>query len=60
MAHTLRGEAATLGVREVQALCAELEQLAREGTLAAARELVEALDRAFERARAALEPMSVA
>ena len=31
VAHTLRGEAATLGVREVQALCAELEQLGRAG-----------------------------
>jgi HPt (histidine-containing phosphotransfer) domain-containing protein len=53
-AHLLKGEAASLGARELAAVCGQLETLARGGTTAGAGELGDALAAASERAHAAL------
>lgn len=53
-AHTLRGNAATLGAERVRELSERLEALASAGDLAAAAEPVERLEEELERARAAL------
>ena len=58
-AHSLRGDAAVVGAREVQALAAELEALGRSSDLAAAVELVGNLDAAVTRARSALSALSM-
>jgi signal transduction histidine kinase/DNA-binding response OmpR family regulator/HPt (histidine-containing phosphotransfer) domain-containing protein len=50
IAHPFKGEAAMLGAREVEALCAQLEALGRAGTLTGAAELVAALETAYARA----------
>jgi signal transduction histidine kinase/DNA-binding response OmpR family regulator len=52
--HALRGMAAHFGAHELVSLCEVLEELARDNTPTAAMELVENMDQAFERARAAL------
>jgi HPt (histidine-containing phosphotransfer) domain-containing protein len=52
--HALRGMAAHFGAHELVSLCEVLEELARGSTPAGAMELVENMDQAFERARAAL------
>ena len=52
--HGLRGMAAHFGAHELVSLCEVLEELARGSTPAGAMELVENMDQAFERARAAL------
>ena len=54
-AHALKGAADHLGVHEVASLCASVERHAEDGCLVAATELLEDLDKAFDRARAALE-----
>jgi len=58
-AHSLRGDAAVVGAREVQALAAQLEALGRSSDLAAAVELVGNLDAAVTRARSALSALSM-
>jgi CheY-like chemotaxis protein len=60
VAHRLRGEAAALGARELQACCAAIEELAGAGTTVAAGERVAALGPAFDRARAAFEARAAA
>jgi signal transduction histidine kinase/DNA-binding NarL/FixJ family response regulator len=59
-AHALRGAADHFGALEVVALCEQLERLARTGSLGGAIELIEALEEAFARARAALTQISSA
>jgi two-component system, sensor histidine kinase len=59
-AHALRGAADHFGAVEVAALCDQLERLARTGSLGGAIELIEALEEAFGRARAALTQYSSA
>ena len=59
-AHALRGAADHFGALEVVALCDQLERLARTGSLGGAIELIEALEEAFARARAALTQISSA
>jgi HPt (histidine-containing phosphotransfer) domain-containing protein len=55
VAHQLRGSAATMGARELQGLCAELEARGGAGNLGGMDELLAAVGPAFERARATLE-----
>jgi signal transduction histidine kinase/DNA-binding NarL/FixJ family response regulator/HPt (histidine-containing phosphotransfer) domain-containing protein len=55
VAHGLRGAAEHLGAREVASLSGQLERLAQTGSLAGATDLVDALDAAFARARAAFD-----
>jgi two-component system, sensor histidine kinase and response regulator len=55
-AHALKGEASTLGAAQMETLCAALMRFVSEGRLAQIEELLNALDSAFLRARAALEP----
>jgi signal transduction histidine kinase/CheY-like chemotaxis protein/HPt (histidine-containing phosphotransfer) domain-containing protein len=59
VAHLLKGSAATIGARELHALCTEIELLARDSAVTAAREPVAALGAAFDRARTALQVMSL-
>jgi CheY-like chemotaxis protein len=59
-AHALRGAADHFGALEVAALCEQLERLARTGSMSGAIELIEALEEAFARARAALTELSSA
>ena len=54
-AHTLKGEAAMVGAREVRAGCAKLERLGRSKDLFGAAALLETLAAAFMRARAVLQ-----
>jgi HPt (histidine-containing phosphotransfer) domain-containing protein len=54
-AHSLKGSAKNMGVTRLAQLCAELETLAREGNLAEAPKLIEAITAEFEIARQALE-----
>ena len=54
-AHALRGSAAQVGALEVAALCAALEEAARAKDVRDAAPLVERLEAAAVRARAALE-----
>jgi PAS domain S-box-containing protein len=53
-AHLLKGEAASLGARELAAVCGQLETLGRAGATAGAGELDIAVTIAYERAREAL------
>ena len=55
-AHALKGEASTLGAAQMETLCEALMRFVSEGRLAQVEELLDALDSAFLRARAALEP----
>jgi CheY-like chemotaxis protein len=54
-AHALKGEASTLGASQIETLCVALMRIVSEGRLAQVEELLDALDSAFLRARAALE-----
>lgn len=54
-AHALKGEAGTLGASQMEALCVALMRFASDGRLAQVEEVLDALDSAFLRARAALE-----
>jgi HPt (histidine-containing phosphotransfer) domain-containing protein len=54
-AHSLRSPSAQLGAARLSKACAELENLARSGTLAGADALGAALAREFEHARQLLE-----
>jgi len=54
-AHALRGAADHLGVHEVASLCATIERQAADGYLVAATEVLEDLNKAFDRARSALQ-----
>jgi HPt (histidine-containing phosphotransfer) domain-containing protein len=54
-AHTLKGGALMLGLREVAATSLELESLGRAGTTAGALKLLPALDAALARARGMLQ-----
>jgi histidine phosphotransfer protein HptB len=53
-AHTLKSNAATFGLTEVEALCRELEQRASEGDMAGAADSVAAIGAALEDGHAAL------
>jgi CheY-like chemotaxis protein/HPt (histidine-containing phosphotransfer) domain-containing protein len=53
-AHRLKGDSGTLGMREVEAICGQLEQVGRGGTVAGAEWLMPTLDTALGRARVAL------
>ncbi|HLH21544.1 MAG TPA: response regulator [Chloroflexota bacterium] len=53
-AHLLKGEAGSIGARELEAACGRLEALARGGTLGDDRHLLAAFDAAFETTLAAL------
>jgi HPt (histidine-containing phosphotransfer) domain-containing protein len=57
-AHRLKGGAALIGATEVRDLAADLDRLAREGSVAGAAPLLDALEVAFARARTALEAQS--
>ena len=57
-AHGARGSAATLGATELAALCARVEEEAAAAWPGDLPELVDALDPAFHRARAALEALA--
>ncbi len=54
-AHSLKGSAGFLGMREVRALCEQIEAVARAEQRADARRLVASLEKALDRGRAALE-----
>jgi CheY-like chemotaxis protein/HPt (histidine-containing phosphotransfer) domain-containing protein len=54
-AHTLKGSSASLGVKQVAAVSAALENLGRVGKLEQAEALVQALETAYQRAVQALE-----
>ena len=53
-AHTLKGSSASIGVRLVSAVCADIEARLEERDLAGATELLAKLDTELERARTAL------
>ncbi|HEX4733662.1 MAG TPA: Hpt domain-containing protein [Thermoleophilaceae bacterium] len=53
-AHTLKSNAATFGLTEVEALCRELEQRASEGDMAGAADSVAAIGAALQEGHAAL------
>jgi HPt (histidine-containing phosphotransfer) domain-containing protein len=55
-AHALKGEASTVGASQVEALSAALLRSLSEAGSARFAELLDALDSAFDRARAALAP----
>lgn len=57
-AHTLKGSAAAVGARELQAVCQRLEQIGLADTVDGADELVTTLDAAFARTCAALERLT--
>ncbi len=54
-AHTLKSSSGSLGARRMHVLCARLEALASSGTVVGASELLEELERDFDRVRLALE-----
>jgi HPt (histidine-containing phosphotransfer) domain-containing protein len=54
-AHLLKGEASALHATEMADLCAQLEALGREGSVAGAPELLTLLEAAFARTQHALE-----
>jgi HPt (histidine-containing phosphotransfer) domain-containing protein len=53
-AHTLKGDAAHLGARELQQLAGRLMELGRNGSAVEAWSLVDELQAAFERVKAAV------
>jgi len=55
VAHELKGVSGILGARQLWVICSQLEALGREGSTAGSEVLIEALERAFPRARTALE-----
>jgi two-component system, sensor histidine kinase and response regulator len=55
MAHSLRGAASALGAHEVRDLASNLEQLEPDSYVGAANMIIPSLERALERATAALE-----
>src|SRR5579884_2168605 len=55
VAHALKGDAVVVGAVELQGLCVQLERLGREGRVAEAAALLEAVREAFARADLALE-----
>jgi CheY-like chemotaxis protein/HPt (histidine-containing phosphotransfer) domain-containing protein len=59
-AHALKGEAALIGAREMQALARELEELGREDSLGGAELVLTRLSAAYERAREAVAAMAAA
>jgi HPt (histidine-containing phosphotransfer) domain-containing protein len=56
LAHAQKGSSGTIGAREVGALAAELDELARGQNLDGAADLFKALQAAFRRTQRALEP----
>jgi HPt (histidine-containing phosphotransfer) domain-containing protein len=54
-AHTLKGSSASLGAATLAAQCAELEMLARAGTLAGATEWLQKIEDEYARVKRALE-----
>jgi PAS domain S-box-containing protein len=56
-AHTLKSNGATLGAEHFSELCRELEQLARNGHLADASELVDRIEREYEPLKNALSAL---
>jgi signal transduction histidine kinase/DNA-binding response OmpR family regulator len=60
VAHALRGAAEHMGAHEVGAVCSKIERLAQTGSAAGADELVDMLERAFERASAAFDELKTA
>ncbi len=58
-AHTLRGASANVGAKALAALCAEMEQHGRTGTLDGAGDLLERFDREFARVREALHSLNL-
>ena len=54
-AHSLKAGAATLGATDLAAVCSAVEALAEAGDLAAAADLVPAVESEYDRARDALE-----
>jgi HPt (histidine-containing phosphotransfer) domain-containing protein len=55
--HALRGISATIGARDLAALCADLEDIANQGDLEAAVTVAARLGDAWERVRTALEQL---
>ncbi len=55
LAHTMKGGAASLGATKLAEACKALEELAKDGDLAAADDQVDAIEEAFEAACEALE-----
>lgn len=58
VAHTLKANAATFGIRELEAVCRELEGRARGENLAGADTLVAAVRQAMANAQPALETLT--
>jgi PAS domain S-box-containing protein len=54
-AHALKGSSGNMGVRRIRALCLHLEAVGKSGAVSRAAELMEALEREWVRAKAALE-----
>ena len=54
-AHKLKGEASFLGLRQIESLCARLEEQGLSHSVDSAAELLTALDQAVARARPLLE-----
>jgi PAS domain S-box-containing protein len=54
-AHALKGASGNMGVRRIRALCLHLEAIGKSGAVSRAEELMEALEREWSRAKAALE-----
>jgi len=54
-AHSLKSSAGNLGASRVQTLCHDVERMAEDGDLSAARKLLPELERAYARAREELE-----
>ena len=54
IAHTIKGSCSFFGAHPMEALCRELEQLARQGTSHGALDLISAIEQEFLKVRAAL------
>ncbi len=50
-AHTLKGGSLNLGAQTLTNLCADLEQLGRDGSLEGTEELITSIETAFRHAR---------
>jgi CheY-like chemotaxis protein/HPt (histidine-containing phosphotransfer) domain-containing protein len=55
IAHTLKGSSGSMGAVRMAAICAELEEIGRSGTLAGAPVRISRLEEEFERVRVAFE-----
>ena len=55
VAHGIKGSSGNVGARTMAEMCAALESAAKEGNAARASDLLDALEREFERVRAALD-----